>query len=51
MDIDKKSLSERDFISKFILPSITNAGWSLESQVREEVTFTDDRILDIQDRF
>ena len=45
MDIDKKSLSERDIISKFILPSITNAGWSLESQVREEVTFTDGRIF------
>ena len=45
MDIDKKSLSERDIISKFILPSITNAGWSLESQIREEVTFTDGRIF------
>ena len=45
MDIDKKTLSERDIISKFILPSITNAGWSLESQVREEVTFTDGRIF------
>ena len=45
MDIDKKSLSERDVISKFILPAITNAGWSLESQVREEVSFTDGRIF------
>ena len=44
-DIDKKSLSERDFISKFILPGITNAGWNLESQICEEVFFTDGRIF------
>ena len=41
---DKKFLSERDIISKFILPSIKKAGWD-EKQIREEVSFTDGRIF------
>ena len=39
-----KALSERDIISKFILPAIKNAGWQ-KRQIREEVTFTDGRIF------
>lgn len=39
-----KALSERDIISKFILPAIKNAGWQ-ERQIREEVMFTDGRIF------
>lgn len=42
--IDKKKLSERDICTKFITPAIQNAGWNLQSQVLEEVTFTDGKI-------
>jgi len=45
MEINKKDLSERDIVSKIILPSIINAGWNLESQIREEFSFTDGRIF------
>src|SRR3546814_10290177 len=30
-------LSERDICSKFITPALTAAGWSLHTQIREEV--------------
>ncbi|MDI3481511.1 MAG: type restriction enzyme subunit [Tepidanaerobacteraceae bacterium] len=43
--VDKKDLSERDICSKYITPSLTNAGWDLEKQIREEVSFTDGRII------
>lgn len=42
--IDKKSLSERDICSKFITPAIQNAGWNIQTQVLEEVSFTDGKI-------
>lgn len=42
--MDKKSLSERDICTKYITPSVTNAGWDLYAQIREEVSFTDGRI-------
>ena len=42
--IDKKKLSERDICTKFITPAIQNAGWNWQSQVLEEVTFTDGKI-------
>src|SRR3989442_1295992 len=42
--IDKKSLSERDICTKYISPAIKNAGWDIETQVLEEVSFTDGRI-------
>ena len=45
MEVNKKDLSERDIVSKFISPSIINAGWSLDTQIREEVSFTDSRIF------
>lgn len=41
----KKDLSERDICSKFINPAIEKAGWDMRRQVREEVTFTDGRII------
>ena len=41
---NKKSLSERDICSKYITPAITNAGWDLHNQIREEVSFTKGRI-------
>jgi type I restriction enzyme R subunit len=42
--MNKKSLSERDICTKFITPSLVAAGWDLETQIREEVSFTDGRI-------
>ena len=43
--MDKKKLSERDICTKFITPSLTNSGWDIQDQIREEVTFTDGRVL------
>lgn len=43
--IDKKALSERDICTKYIIPSILQAGWNMYTQVREEVTFTRGRII------
>lgn len=40
-----KELSERDICTKFITPAITQAGWDIHSQIREEVTFTAGRII------
>jgi type I restriction enzyme, R subunit len=42
--IDKKSLSERDICSKFITPALLNAGWNIQTQILEEVSFTDGKI-------
>lgn len=44
-EIDKKKLSERDICTKYITPAITKAGWDLETDIREEVTFTDGRVI------
>lgn len=44
-ELNKKSLSERDICTKFITPALVNAGWDVLLQVREELTFTDGRIL------
>ena len=43
--MDKKSLSERDICTKFITPAIQQAGWDIQKQVREEVSFTKGRII------
>lgn len=37
--VDKRSLTERDICTKFILPAVTSAGWDAMQQVREEVYF------------
>lgn len=42
--MNKKSLTEADIRTKFITPSIISAGWNIDTQVREEVHFTDGRI-------
>ena len=42
--ITKSKLSERDICTKYITPAISNAGWDIQKQVREEVSFTDGRI-------
>ena len=43
--MDKRSLTERDICTKFILPAIKRAGWDEMAQVREEVYFTKGRII------
>ena len=40
----KKTLSERDICTKFILPALINAGWNMQLQILEEVSFTDGKI-------
>ena len=42
--MDKKKLTERDICTKFITPNLLSAGCDVESQIREEVSFTDGRI-------
>lgn len=44
MAIDKRNLSERDICSKFITPSVLQAGWDPLLQIREEVSFTKGQI-------
>ncbi|HRP97347.1 MAG TPA: hypothetical protein PL143_13955 [Rhodocyclaceae bacterium] len=43
--MNNKNLSERDICTKFITPALTSAGWDVQTQVREEVTFTAGRII------
>ena len=42
--MDKHQLSERDICTKFITPSIVQAGWQ-QHQFREEVKLTDGRVM------
>lgn len=42
--IDKRDLSERDICTKYITPAIVGAGWDIQTQIREEVTFTKGRV-------
>lgn len=41
----KKDLSERDICTKYINPALEQSGWDMQTQVREEVSFTDGRIF------
>ena len=43
--MDKRGLSERDICTKFITPALRNAGWDEMLQIREEVSFTQGRII------
>ena len=43
--MNKKDLTERDICTKFINPAIEKSGWDMHRQVREEVSFTDGRII------
>jgi type I restriction enzyme R subunit len=40
----KKTMSERDICTKYITPALKKAGWDIQTQVREEVSFTAGRI-------
>ncbi|MEE0616914.1 EcoAI/FtnUII family type I restriction enzme subunit R [Intestinibacter bartlettii] len=43
--MNKKDMSERDICTKYITPALVKAGWDIKRQIREEVTFTDGRII------
>ena len=43
--MDKRTLSERDICTKFIMPAVKRAGWDEMLQIREEVCFTKGRII------
>ena len=43
--LNKKSLSEASIISKYIMPSIEDAGWDRQKQIAQEISFTDGRII------
>lgn len=45
MPDNKKELSEQEIRSRFISPALTQAGWDLHTQIREELHLTDGRIL------
>ena len=40
-----KQLSERDIITKYIIPAIEQSGWNKQAQLKEEVSFTAGRIF------
>mgnify|MGYP006218764739 CR=1 FL=1 len=42
---DKRKLSERDICSKYITPALIRAGWDLQTQIREELSFTAGRVI------
>jgi len=44
VNVEKRSLTERDICTKYITPALVDAGWDLHRQIREEVTFTAGRI-------
>lgn len=43
--MNKKDLSERDICTKFITPSLIASGWDKDSQIREERSFTNGKII------
>ncbi len=43
--MNKKDLSERDICTKFITPAVEQAGWDINTHIREEVTFTAGRVI------
>ncbi|MGG6270760.1 EcoAI/FtnUII family type I restriction enzme subunit R [Leptolyngbya sp. AN03gr2] len=45
MTFNKQDLSERDICTKFITPALERSGWNILTQVREEVTFTQGRVI------
>jgi type I restriction enzyme, R subunit len=42
---EKQSLTERDICTKFVIPALETAGWDIQSQVREQLYFTDGPVL------
>ncbi|MEN9469917.1 MAG: hypothetical protein RL630_1650 [Verrucomicrobiota bacterium] len=44
--MNKKSLTEADIRTKFILPAIVGSKWDVMSQIHEETYFTKGRVID-----
>ena len=42
--MDKKSLTERDICTKYVVPAIQSAGWDIQSQLLEQYHFTDGQV-------
>jgi len=42
---EKRALSERDICTKFITPALLAAGWDVQTQIREELSFTKGRVI------
>ena len=42
--MNKKTLSERDICTKYITPAVEKSGWNKQTQLLEEVAFTDGKI-------
>ena len=45
IQVDKKKLSERDICTKYIIPAVTKAGWDLMTQIGEEVSLRDGKVV------
>jgi type I restriction enzyme, R subunit len=43
--MDQQQLSERDICTKYITPALERSGWDILTQIREEFSLTDGRIL------
>jgi type I restriction enzyme, R subunit len=43
--MNKKHLSERDICTKFITPALEKVGWNVQTQIREEFSLTEGRII------
>nr|WP_053374975.1 hypothetical protein [Paenibacillus sp. FJAT-27812] len=43
--MNKKNLKERNICTKYITPALVQSGWDVQKQIREEVSFTDGRII------
>ena len=43
-NIDKKTLNEREICTKFVTPALSQVGWDLLSQIREQFTITKGRV-------
>ncbi|HET7315279.1 EcoAI/FtnUII family type I restriction enzme subunit R, partial [Salinisphaera sp.] len=43
--MNKRDLSERDICTKYITPALERAGWNVQTQIHEEVSFTAGRII------
>lgn len=43
--MDKQQLSERDICTQYVTPALVRSGWELATQVREEFSLTNGRIL------
>lgn len=43
--VNKKEMTEQDIRTKYITPAILSAGWDRDLQIREEVSFTNGKVI------